>query len=137
MILYALNCAAGHAFEGWFPGSAAFDTQSAAGQIACPTCGDVTIARALMAPAIARASAPTKPTPPPAEIVAALQKLRASVEKNCDYVGTAFADQARQMHHGTVEARGIYGETTQAEAEALHEEGVEVTRVPWVQRADS
>jgi len=72
----------------------------------------------------------------PAEMRAALQRLRAEVEKNCDYVGNEFADEARKMHRGESDRRGIYGETTPDQAEALADEGIEVARVPWVPRSD-
>jgi hypothetical protein len=72
----------------------------------------------------------------PAQLVAMLQKLRAEVEKNCDYVGPALADEARKIHRGEVEERGIYGEATPDEAEALADEGIELRQIPWVPRAD-
>jgi hypothetical protein len=65
-----------------------------------------------------------------------LQRIRAEVEKNCDYVGPDFADEARKMHHGETEPRSIYGEATEEEAEGLAEEGIDVGRIPWVPRAD-
>jgi hypothetical protein len=74
--------------------------------------------------------------PIPAQMLAMLQRLRAEVEKSCDYVGPDFAEEARKIHNGEAEPRGIYGEATDAEAEALAEEGIEVARLPWVPRAD-
>jgi hypothetical protein len=68
---------------------------------------------------------------------AVLQKLRAEVERNCDYIGTDFADEARRIHKGEAAPRPIYGEATPEQAEILAEEGVEVARIPWVPRADS
>jgi len=65
-----------------------------------------------------------------------LQRMRAEVEKNCDYVGPGFAGEARKMHRGESEYRGIYGETTEEQAESLAEEGISVARIPWVPRAD-
>ena len=73
----------------------------------------------------------------PAEVRAVLAKLRAEVEKTCDYVGPAFAEEARKIHRGDAEPRGIYGETSREEAEALREEGVEFASVPWVPPADA
>jgi hypothetical protein len=73
----------------------------------------------------------------PDRLRALLQRLRSDVEKNCDYVGTSFADEARRIHHGESEARGIYGETTPAEAEALADEGVAFGVIPWLPRSDS
>lgn len=74
--------------------------------------------------------------PMPAQVLAMLQRLRAEVEKSCDYVGKDFAEEARKIHNGEAEARGIYGEATDAEAEALADEGIEVARLPWVPPAD-
>ena len=54
-------------------------------------------------------------------------------EKNADYVGDKFADEARKIHSGEAEERGIYGETTPEEAEELQEEGVPFGRMPWIQ----
>ena len=73
----------------------------------------------------------------PDAVRAALQKLRAEVETNCDYVGTDFAEEARRIHHGEAKARGIYGESTQEEAEALADEGINIAQIPWVPRTDS
>jgi len=74
--------------------------------------------------------------PMPAQMIAMLQRLRAEVEKSCDYVGKEFAEEARKIHNGEAEVRGIYGEASDAEAEALAEDGIEVARLPWVPRAD-
>lgn len=79
----------------------------------------------------------------PAQVLALLQRVRAEVERNCEYVGRAFSEEARKLHkqmqEGTLEGerRGIYGEATEAEAEALREEGIAVARIPWVPPADA
>jgi hypothetical protein len=72
----------------------------------------------------------------PDHVRAMLQRLRAEVEKTCDYVGREFAEEARRIHRGESSRRGIYGEATPAEAEALADEGIDVARIPWVPRAD-
>ena len=163
MIHYQLRCtstAEEHAFDGWYKDSAAFDTLVKAGLVECPVCGGSQVARALMAPAIPKKGRPARnavvPAPPaeapaapapaeapqaaagpmPDQLRAMLQKLRAEVEKSCDYVGTEFADEARRMHRGESERRGIFGEASDTEAEALRDEGIEVGRIPWVPRAD-
>ncbi|HYI82849.1 MAG TPA: DUF1178 family protein [Acetobacteraceae bacterium] len=83
--------------------------------------------------------------PIPAQLVALLQRMRSEVERNCEYVGPKFAEAARRLHQQQQEGqvpessnapRGIYGEATDAEAEALREDGIEVARIPWVPRAD-
>ena len=72
----------------------------------------------------------------PKELREALLKVRAEVEKNCEHVGDKFADEARKIHYGESDKRGIYGETTDKEAEALAEEGIEFGRLPWIPRGN-
>lgn len=156
MIHYQLRCIQQHEFDGWFKDSAAFEQQAKRGLVDCPVCGDVQVTRALMAPAVTTREAPPQPQPAPeaatapaaepparvaggklpAHMVAMLQRLRSEVEKNCDYVGPDFAAEARKIHRGESDKRGIYGETTPDQAEALADEGIEVARIPWVPRAD-
>ena len=152
MIHYQLQCKEAHGFDGWFKDSATFEKQAARGLIECPECGDHSIERALMAPAVASRKgnalpAPISPQPPaaadkvaagrlPAQMLAMLQRMRAEVEKNCDYVGDEFADEARKIHHGEAEERPIYGEATDEQAESLAEDGISLARIPWVPRAD-
>ncbi len=54
MILYDLRCRKGHVFEAWFRDSAAYDDQAEAGEVACPTCGSKKVAKAPMAPRLAK-----------------------------------------------------------------------------------
>ncbi len=156
MIHYQLRCAQSHAFDGWFRDSQAFDAQAHAGQLSCPSCGTSEVQRALMAPAVGKkraapsqvepeAKPPAVPAPGPAPVAggslpdgmrAMLQRMRAEVEKRCDYVGDGFAKEARRIHNGESDARGIYGEATPEEAERLADDGIEVARIPWVPRAD-
>ena len=70
------------------------------------------------------------------EMRKALTELRDHVEKNCDNVGEKFAEEARKIHYGEVEARNIYGRSTDEESRDLVEEGVPVARIPWIKRAD-
>ncbi len=157
MIHYQLRCSADHGFDGWFRDSTSFDRQAGSGLVECPVCGDTTVNRALMAPAIGKrravvveASAPQPAAPHasaegevpgkavamPDQMRAMLQKLRAEVEQTCDYVGPSFAEEARRMHRGEIDARAIYGESTPEQAEALADDGIEVARIPWVPRSD-
>jgi hypothetical protein len=66
---------------------------------------------------------------------AVLQRIRAEVEKSCDYVGPRFADAARDIASGAVPPRPIYGEATPEQEAELADEGIEVARIPWVPRA--
>jgi hypothetical protein len=157
MIHYALHCDAGHEFDGWFKDIAGFEAQAKRGLVECPVCGGSRVSRALMAPAIG-AGAKQKGAPPPpaaadsvpakvaagpgmaaampAAMLAQLQRMRAEIEANCDYVGPAFAEEARRIAAGDSARTGIYGEATREEAEALRDDGIAVAAIPWVPRAD-
>ncbi len=136
MILFTLRCAAGHEFEGWFRDGDGFEAQHKAGEIACPDCGDAQVEKALMAPRIGR-SRDKAPAPSPTQLRAALVELRRQVETNCDYVGERFAEEARKIHYGEVDPRGIYGEASADESRELAEEGVSFGRIPWVAPSDA
>ena len=74
--------------------------------------------------------------PEPAPVSWALIKVRTEVEKNCEHVGDKFAEEARKIHYGESDKRGIYGETSEEEAEALADEGIEFGRLPWIPRGN-
>lgn len=154
MIHYQLRCSAEHGFDGWFRSGDAFDAQAARGLVACPACGDTAVHRALMAPRIAKRGRMVDPEGAPAATLAGdtlpekaaaampdqmrsmLQKLRAEIERTGVDVGAGFAEEARRIHRGESDKRAIYGEATPAQAEALADEGIAVSRIPWVPRAD-
>jgi hypothetical protein len=56
--------------------------------------------------------------------------LRKYVEKNADYVGPGFAEEARKIHYGETPDRHIYGEASQREAQELVDEGIDVALLP-------
>ncbi len=133
MIKYDLKCEQDHRFEAWFRNSAGFDEQKAAGEITCPECGTAKVEKALMAPRL-----PGKANSKlPAALRRELIKLRKSVERDCDYVGPEFAEEARKIHYGESEARSIYGETSSEDAKALSEEGVAFAHIPWVPKENA
>jgi hypothetical protein len=135
MIRFSLRCVSGHEFEGWFRSGEGYEAQQAAGEIACPECGDTHVEKALMAPSIGRSRdvAPVSP----AQLRSALVELRRQVESHCDYVGPQFAEEARRIHYGESDPRGIYGEATENESRELTEEGIKFGRIPWVQPSDA
>lgn len=145
MIVFDLKCKNDHVFETWFKDSKTYERQAKSGKVSCPICGDTKIEKAPMAPAISKSKgkSTTSQTPQSDEhkqaamVMGALRKLRAEVEKNSDYVGPKFAEEARKIHHGEVDRRNIHGEATRDEAKSLKEEGVEVVAIPWVERTDS
>lgn len=145
MIRYQLRCSHGHEFEAWFKDSAAYDVQAEAGHVACPSCGDNAVCKAPMAPGVISSKSTTrsaKETEARAQQVAqqilqAVDKLRNHVEENCDYVGDQFADEARRIHYGKSEDRGIYGEASDEETEELIDEGIDVFQLPGSKRRDN
>ncbi|MBI1182475.1 MAG: DUF1178 family protein [Alphaproteobacteria bacterium] len=140
MIKYELKCReCEHQFEGWFADSAAYDEQSAAGELLCPVCAGADVGKAIMAPNIAvrREGATPSRAQMAAELRRMLMAVRRQVEENCDYVGDAFAEEARRIHAGEAEERGIFGEATADEADDLREEGIEVVAIPWLPRSDA
>lgn len=139
MIVFDLRCAKDHVFEAWFPDSKTFDRQAKKKQVVCPVCGDTRVEKALMAPNIStgRKKDAEKEQVQAAKVMRALSEIRRQVEDNCDYVGPQFAEEARKIHHGETEERGIYGEATKEESKELADEGIEVGVIPWVPRADN
>lgn len=134
MIRYALICDLDHGFEAWFGSSADYDDQAARGLVECPACGSHDIRKQIMAPAVAgtkrSASDPQTAARMRQMMTQAVHEVRRHVEQNFDYVGDAFAREARAIHEGRSEAREIYGEATPAEVRALKEDGVPCAPLP-------
>ncbi len=146
MIRYALDCPQGHGFEGWFGSSSDFDTQSAAGLVSCPHCGSSKISKALMAPAVSTArrrearqemvsaqvaAIPSAQIDPrKQELIAQMRAIREELLSTSENVGERFTEEARKIHYGESEARGIHGEASLHEAAELIDEGIMVLPVP-------
>ena len=135
MIRYALRCSDAHQFESWFQSAAAFDTLQASGRLSCPVCGGSSVEKAVMAPRVQAGREPAevrngRAGPPTREAV--LAALRSKIEREAQYVGPAFAAEARAIHQGDAPERAIYGEARPEEARALIEDGVPVAPLPFV-----
>lgn len=155
MIVFDLKCPQNHVFEAWFQNSLIFESQRQAAEISCPYCGETNIEKAIMAPNISvgghlkSQAAETEAGPPmagqsavtpfpmAAEYRKVLESFREVVAKNCDYVGSGFAEEARKIHYGEAEQRGIYGEATPEESRDLNEEGIEFFQLPMPVKTDS
>jgi hypothetical protein len=133
MIKYALACDRDHPFEGWFATSGDYDEQRKAGLVHCPVCGSPEVRKQIMAPAVAGTKAQAGGEAPPKfreMMMEAMGRVRQHVEDNFDYVGDAFSKEARAIHEGRSEDRGIYGEATPQEVRSLMEDGVKVAPLP-------
>ena len=144
-----LRCAHDHRFEGWFASAADYESQCASGMVACPLCDDKTISRLPSAPRLnvskqrhaeARepaSSAQSGETGEPggpaatagAQVRMQAQWLRAvrQVLNSTEDVGDRFPEEARRIHYGEAQERGIRGRASREDAEALRDEGIEVT----------
>lgn len=133
MIRYALSCDHGHDFEGWFGSSGDYDDQQARGLLACPVCDSQAVRKQIMAPAVAgtrRTARDVEPARMQAMMMEAAGRIRAHVEANFDDVGDSFASEARAIHEGRSEERGIYGQATPGEVRDLVEDGVPIAPLP-------
>ena len=132
MIRYALACDHAHQFEGWFGSSADYDDQQVRGLVACPVCASHAVTKQIMAPAVAgtKRKGADEPAPGQQVMMEAMGRLRRHVEDNFDDVGDAFASEARAIHEGRSEDRGIYGQATGAEVRDLVEDGVPIAPMP-------
>lgn len=131
MIVYSLQCAKGHAFEGWFKDSTAYDAQASEGKLTCPVCDSRKIRKAPMAPALPSAVGDRKNVPDEVKKMRQfVTGLRKYIETNAEYVGPRFPEEARKIHYGESEERHIYGEASVEEARELIEEGVDVAPLP-------
>jgi hypothetical protein len=136
-----LRCANGHCFEGWFGSDEDYMSQNGRSLVECPLCADKVISRLPSAPRLnlsgAREPAVAEPvsppptqSPQPADLQAAyLQAVRRLIA-NTEDVGDRFAEAARRIHYGEEPSRGIRGQATPQEREALREEGIETMSLP-------
>jgi hypothetical protein len=131
-----LQCIHGHGFEGWFGSEDDFQGQLARGLVECPICGDTGVAKLPSAPRLNLGAAAEEPKKPPvmstpdAALQAAWLKMVRHVMAHTEDVGERFAEEARRIHYGEAEERGIRGQSSREETEALLEEGIGVLPLP-------
>ncbi len=140
MIKYALGCAEGHAFDSWFPDSAAYDKQHKRGFVVCPECGSARVDKAIMAPAVVGGERAVPGVG--SELVVDdrrrqtrefFLRMRREIEANTDDVGAKFPQVARAIHLGDEPERAIRGRASLAEAKSLLEDGVSVLPLPMLE----
>ena len=141
MVVYNLVCQKKHSFEGWFPSFEDFQKQADRKLISCPTCGSTKIEKVPHACAVhvkkeqppppAKKPEPAPAAPPsPAEFKEMLIRVHHYIRENFEDVGSRFAEEARQIHHGKAEERPIHGTATPQETKELAEEGVPFATLP-------
>lgn len=131
-----LHCAHRHSFEGWFASEDDFQGQLQRGLVECPMCGDTGITKLPSAPRLNLGASQPGATKqevvamPQANLQAAWLKMVRHVMANTEDVGEKFAEEARKIHYGETEERGIRGQASREETEALLEEGIGVLPLP-------
>jgi hypothetical protein len=138
-----LQCSHAHGFEGWFGSEDDFRDQLARGLVECPLCGDTGVTKLPSAPRLnLGASEPAAPAAAPQQgkqevmsspnpqLQAAWMQLVKQVMTHTEDVGENFAEEARKIHYGESEERGIRGQASKEETQALLEEGINVLPLP-------
>lgn len=150
MKVFNLRCEHGHAFEGWFGSEDDVLGQQARGLLHCPLCDTAAVQRMPSAPRLnlkaARGEAVPAVAPDPAPAVPAAvvpttsEQAAARVEvlhaaylqavqhvlDHTEDVGSGFAEEARRIHYGEAQERGIRGQTTPDQVQELNDEGISV-----------
>lgn len=137
MIKFNLACENMHDFEAWFSSGSDFEDQQSRGLVDCPHCGSVDVQKALMVPSVStgRAKEAKQQMLMSAAQQEAMNNIREMVKQvktNTENVGDQFSEEARKIHYGETEARGIHGNASIEEVHELVEEGVEIMPLPDV-----
>ena len=138
MIKYDLKCGVSHSFEDWFSSSADYEEQVQEGLLSCPICGNLSIERAIVAPAIKKSSLKKdlKKTNIPnlneLELTTKIRTLTKEIEKNTIDVGENFAEEATMIYNGKKKSKPIRGTATKKEEKKLKNEGVPYIKLPLI-----
>lgn len=135
MIRYSLKCENAHEFEGWFSSSDDFDSQIKRGFLTCPSCDSAKIEKSLMAPSLAtarrkQASRELIIDEAQKKALAQVKSAIDTIKANSEDVGERFPEEARKIHYGESEERGIIGQASLKETKELLEEGISVLPLP-------
>jgi hypothetical protein len=134
MIRFTLRCEAEHEFDGWFRDGGDFDIQKKRGLVSCPVCNSGKVEKALMAPAVSTSRGKEKLVLAAGEeqrrLMGQLREMAKKVRENADYVGDKFAEEARKIHFGETDPRGIYGEASVEDVKGLLDDGVDFMPLP-------
>jgi hypothetical protein len=154
-----LRCANGHGFEGWFASEADYTLQDDRGLLGCPMCANTAISRlpsaprlnlsgarevVPMAPRKAQTSPVSEARPSPAtpedkpmvhsateaQLQAAWLATVRHLVNTTEDVGPRFTEEVRRIHYGETPHRGIRGQASAEDRQALREEGIETMAIP-------
>ena len=116
MIVFNLNCSdCAYSFEGWFENTKDYNKQ---------------IRKGLMTPNVAKKSN-SKISKRNKSIASNVKRLRKIIEKEFDYVGDKFTDEAKKIKYGEAKDRAIYGEASVEQTKELMDENIDVLPLPF------
>ena len=125
MIVYNLCCSdCDFSFEGWFENSKDYNKQIKQGLVSCPSCNSFKIKKGLMAPNVAKKSN-SKTSKRNKSIASNVKKLKKIIEKEFDYVGNKFTEEAKKIKYGETKERAIYGEASIEQTKELMDEDID------------
>tara|TARA_B100000575_G_C23096994_1_gene632758 strand:+ start:616 stop:1029 length:414 start_codon:yes stop_codon:yes gene_type:complete len=131
MIIFNLKCNnCEYSFEGWFDTSNEYLRQKKKNLINCPSCNSSSIEKGLMTPNLNKKSN-SKINKKKKSVASNISKLRKIIEKDFDYVGDKFTEEAKRMKYGETQERSIYGEATLDQTKELIEEEIDVLPLPF------
>ena len=131
MIVFNLNCSDCFcSFEGWFESTNDYNKQIKKGLVCCPSCNSNQIKKGLMAPNVAKKSN-TKISKINKPIASNLKKLKKIIEKEFDYVGDKFTEEAKKIKYGEADERAIYGEASIEQTKELIDEDIDILPLPF------
>ena len=131
MIVFNLNCSdCTSSFEGWFENTKDYNKQIRKGLLTCPSCNSTQIKKGLMTPNVSKKSN-SKISKRNKSIASNVKKLKNIIEKEFDYVGNKFTEEAKKIKYGEVEERAIYGEASIEQTKELIEEDIDVLPLPF------
>ena len=132
MIVFNLNCKnCFFEFEGWFDSSKEFELQKRKKLITCPSCESGSINKSLMAPNISKKTNSKKSKDNKKAVINKIEKYKKIIEKNFDYVGDKFTEEAKKIKYGEADERPIYGEANIEQTKELIDEEISVVPLPW------
>ena len=131
MIVFNLKCKTCDCiFETWFSSSDEYKKQLRKKLVHCPSCDSSLVAKSLMAPNVSKKSN-AKISKQKKTMINNIKKYKKIIEKNFNYVGDNFTEEAKKIKYGEIEERPIYGEANLEQTKELIEEEIAFTPLPW------
>ena len=131
MIIFNINCSdCDYNFEVWFESSKEYKKQNNKNLINCPECNSTNVKKGLMAPNLNKKSN-SRNNKYKKSVATNISKLKKIIEKNYDYVGDNFTEEAKKIKYGEAKERSIYGEATLEQTKELINEEIDILPLPF------